>query len=191
MSKPHVCVETDELGTKLLCRSYDLVTLDVVGVELGVPLVLATGFLSDGRCDLLGCWPAVPACQDSVDSVVAQLKLRGVERVRFLLSSGSVYWEFAFKLAFQASVFDFAWQLVGSLGKRPMTVIDIRRVCAVRQLTGHQGLLTRRAVARHGAFADLQQAVAFVLTSFRRVEREQISLIPASPATSARRLVAA
>lgn len=191
--------QTGERASLLLCRSYDLVALDFLGAEVRggtsvgveIPLLLATGFVPDGGCELLGCWPISSQCQ-GVDLFITELKLRGVERVKFLLGGKPGDWEQAVMLGFfGTTLIDPRGRLIGRAGGRALTALDISRICAAQEVTGRRRLMSLRAVARHGAFADPPEAVAFVVDSFRRVERDRIGSVAgdqynALPSTSGR-----
>lgn len=178
-------VQKGERASQLLCRSYDILALDLLDVEVrrgtsdgvDMSMLLATGFLPDGSCELLGCWPMSSQCC-GVDLFISELKLRGVERVKILFGGALGGWEQALRLGFRgASLLDPCGRLICGAGGRAPTALDISRLCAAREITGRRKLVSRRAVERHGAFADPPEAVAFVVDSFLRVEGDRIDSV--------------
>lgn|GEM_PF-2792171 len=159
-----------EQAARPLCRSYVFTRFDALKVrvqgeagEHAEPLRWAVGVLSDNAPDFLGCWrdtgPAAALWQHIADD----LKVRGVERIRFAMGAEPPAIEAAMASRFR----DFTVLPLPSKPRDPSMLEALlpghrpyfeRAEDVVNGLAGR----LRRAVARQGPFASFVEACAFL-----------------------------
>jgi putative transposase len=208
----------------------------VVVVNAATPSVLAParcalGVLADGQCEMLGAWPASRSGAADWCKVLEDLRLRGVERIRFVVCDEPAAMQEALRSVFPGAtvVPDLGALLRRSLGEvaprhraaaasvlGALSVAGTARSAALGLAAleaspwaaGYPGLVSRwsaavaqmapvhsleprlrrvvlsgddrvqqlqqsvrRAVGRHGPFADASAAAAFLAQALERAER--------------------
>jgi hypothetical protein len=103
----------------------------------------AIGVLADGSYEYLGVWVGEGYGVDRQRPILADLKLRGVEKIRYVL---------------------------GPDGSDAATAIPRRRVLASLEVADELQRLASRAVGRHGPFASTVESASFVAGALRRAE---------------------
>lgn len=126
----------------------------------------AFGVLADGQCEVLGVWVPVldvMACQE----VCAGLRVRGVERIRYVMSNESGV------LAVMRAAYPRATVLpsIGSLLGQGLAPRPRRMVLWGDEAAQELSRSLSRAVGRHGCFASRESAVSFLESALGRAER--------------------
>jgi len=156
-----------------LCSRYFLVTLEALHirvVEDGVAgdraLRWALGMLGDGQAEVLGVWTDPSIYVPPRQALWGSLKVRGVEKIRFVSSSNS-----SALFAALHHIFPGATSLPA--GCQLETALPSRYRRRVRVIAESVSLLQRRtarAISRHGCFSDPSNAAAFVMDALTRGE---------------------
>ena len=136
--------------TRPLCRSYLLIliqTLSAPSNEKGRAcdrtMAWALGVVADGKYESLGAWLSESDDADTRVAILADLRLRGVEKIRYVVGPG------------------------GSDAAPPFPRCT---VLASHEVADDLQRLASRAVRRHRPFESTADAVSFVAGALRRAE---------------------
>ncbi len=156
-----------------LCCQYVLVTFKAVpvqvwkeGVTCNRSVRWALGVLADGQYESLGVWPDEGTKADAWQATLEDMKVRGVERIRFIESD---------ELVALQPILNAAYPRATSLSSPPQRGrAVVGRECAVRELQRRAG----QSVRRHGCFVDMRGATAFIAHALMRAERRRYGITP-------------
>ena len=139
-----------ESSARPLCRSYLLILIRTLsapfhekGRACDCRLTWALGVVADGKYESLGVWVGEGDDIDTRKAVLADLKLRGVENIRYVLAPG---------------------------GSEPTPPSARHAILASQEVAEELQRLVSRAVRRHGLFERSADAVPFVASALRRAE---------------------
>ena len=160
-----------------LCSGYRAVLLERLTVQVmgegGVPgghvLLWALGVLGDGQYEVLGTWPDPASTVLGWREVFENLRVRGVKRIRVVLSSESTALLASLNVAYPGTAFLSAGHQFETFSGLPRR--DRRFVRAGADAMRTLQSRTTRAVARHGRFSNLADATAFVIDALSRAGR--------------------
>jgi hypothetical protein len=177
-----------------LCRRHLLVLFDALPVRVKQEggeasdraILWALGVLTDGQHEVMGAW--AEECGPLWPNVLADLVVRGAEQVKLFVSADSDALRSALEGAYpNATVLPAGTEVSAfdALSPRPRRALHAS-YDTVRQLRFHAD----RAIGRHGCFASLSSASAFVIDVLARAER-RTGVVRASTEIGPERLVAA
>ena len=147
-----------------LCSRYHLVILEALSIQVMEDGVAGTrtlcwvlGILADGQYETLGVWADSLSSSSLWQDLWKSLKVRGVERIRFVSGSESATLLAALNQTFScATVMPAGRQL-----ETPRVIADPVRAMQRR---------ATRAIKRHGCFSSLADATSFVWNALTRAE---------------------
>lgn len=148
-----------------LCCRYLFVTLTSLPVQVWEKGIAcnrrvrwAIGLLSDGQYESLGVWPESVANEDAWKATLEDMRVRGVETIRFVVSDEIVALQPVLNEAYPQA------KLLLSPPQRGRAVVA--REYALQELQRRAG----RSIRRHGCFVDMQGATAFITYALMRAE---------------------
>ena len=173
MTRANTPVREIDWPIRPLCCRYFLMAFETLSVEAdesGVvyerPLQWAIGVLADGQHEVAGVWPGPMPCAPNWQEIFEDLRVRGVERIRFASACDSTGLATALDVAFPgAAVLPTGRQIGAAVAPSPRHRRTALATGAVmRRLRIHAG----RAVMRHGCFSGPAEATAFVTDVLER-----------------------
>lgn len=161
-----------------LCCRYLLVTFKAVpvqvwkeGVACSRSVRWALGVLPDGQCESLGVWPDAGTEVDALRATLDDMKIRGVERIRFIESD-----EMAALQPILNAAYPHAKLLLSPPQRSRAGVAGVVGEHAVREMQRRAG----QSVRRHGCFVDMRNVTAFIAHALMRAERRSATTSKAS-----------
>jgi hypothetical protein len=168
MTHGNTTVQAHKWLFRPLCRRYLLVIFESLpiyveegGVVYGRPLHWALGALADGQYEVSGVWSEPVSNLSNWEEIFKDLRVRGVEKIRFVLNGESVALDSVLSTAYPGAVpLPAVWKL-GSLVGLPLR----HRCMALKIEAAMQQLQFRasRAIRRYGCFSDPEEARAFAM----------------------------
>jgi hypothetical protein len=180
-----------------LCRRYCLVRFETLSVQTskdGVAssgtVLWAIGFLSGTEHEVLGAWPVSESTTTRWGEVFADLQLRGVEWIGSVVGveptmgaaalpredSRAVSLGTAQPAACLRAEVSRRWGAADPRCRTPMRE-SLRQQIVPASESAAQRMQSRasKAIARHGAFSNLEEACSFVSGDLRRAERRLVA----------------
>jgi hypothetical protein len=179
-----------------LCRRYCLVRFEALSVQRAKDVasfgtvLWAFGFPSGAEYEVLGAWPVREPTATWWTDVFADLQLRGVERIGSVVGveppmgaaallrgdSRAVSLGTAQPSACLRADASRRWRAADPPYHTPLRESLRQRIVPASE-SAAQRLQSRasKAIARHGAFSNLEEACSFVIGELRRAERRIVA----------------
>lgn len=180
-----------------LCTEYCVVRFEALPVQSKKDdvasqgtVLWAFGVLSDSQHEVLGAWPVPEPAKTEWAEVFDDLQWRGVERIGSVVSGGPSLDAAALRKAYPSAVSLGAPPAAKAVSRthravshrtdppdqqfRPPVRVSMRQriVCATEGAVKRLHSRVSSAVARYGAFSNLEAARSFVIGELRRAERK-------------------
>ena len=170
MTRAQACAAHDgavssNVSRRPLCRRYVLGLFDIAvarwrdaqGVH-DLPVHWAFGWLADGECEPLGVWIESGAGSAEPLRLLADLKTRGLERIRHVTGTDAGQLRERAAAAFSSAGGGSSVERVATKESAERTAEEVREAVA-------------RAIRRRGSFASEAAALDFISGALQRMER--------------------